>query len=342
MRGSVAITRPATSRSRGRRARSRAARRPRRARRSGTGEHDELGDPHPRLDHERLARVGVEQDRPAARRGSPASIRPGRVHDRDPVPRGEARARLHEARVALGDRDGERRCRRAPAPRVRARARSQAARSRPASPAYARSGSDSRPARSRWIGSSITRLGRVAWRRSATRNGAKRRSSRRGSRARTSTPSRPVDSLVDRRAERVQLGELARPRRTARAAARPRSGRRSAPRCAARSSSRPSPVRAETCSASGKRFASRRRPQRVDARRPCSARARAAARPRRSRPSTDVDRVEHARRARSSAREASATCRTRSATSVSSSVAAKPSTSWCGSRRMKPTVSVTR
>ena len=38
----------------------------------------------------------------------------------------------------------------------------------------------------------------------------------------------------------------------------------------------------------------------------------------------------------------SATWSTRSATSVSSSVAANPSTSWCGSRRMKPTVSVTR
>ncbi len=45
---------------------------------------------------------------------------------------------------------------------------------------------------------------------------------------------------------------------------------------------------------------------------------------------------------RSSGSDASATCRTRSATSVSSSVAAKPSTSCVGSRLMKPTVSVTR
>ena len=47
-------------------------------------------------------------------------------------------------------------------------------------------------------------------------------------------------------------------------------------------------------------------------------------------------------RSRSSGRDASATCKTRSATSVSSSVAANPSTSCVGRRRMKPTVSVTR
>ena len=35
-----------------------------RARASGTGSDDELGDPHAGLDHERLARVGVEQDHP--------------------------------------------------------------------------------------------------------------------------------------------------------------------------------------------------------------------------------------------------------------------------------------
>ena len=44
----------------------------------------------------------------------------------------------------------------------------------------------------------------------------------------------------------------------------------------------------------------------------------------------------------SSGTEASTTCTIRSAPSASSSVAEKASTSWCGSLRMNPTVSVSR
>ena len=73
---------------------------------SGSGEDHELGDPHPRLDDERLARVGVEQvDLQLAAVAGVDEAR--RVDDRDAVLRGEARARLDEAGVPLRDRDGE-------------------------------------------------------------------------------------------------------------------------------------------------------------------------------------------------------------------------------------------
>ena len=83
-------------------------------------EHHELRDPHPRLDHERLARVGVQQD--DAQLAPVAGVdQARRVHDREPVPRSEPGARLDEARVALRDRDREPGARPSPAPPGRAR-----------------------------------------------------------------------------------------------------------------------------------------------------------------------------------------------------------------------------
>ena len=73
---------------------------------AGNLEHDELRDPHARLDDERLARVGVQQ-RDLQLAAVAGVDQPRRVHDRDAVLRREARARLDEARVSLGDRDGE-------------------------------------------------------------------------------------------------------------------------------------------------------------------------------------------------------------------------------------------
>ena len=249
-----ARTRPRTSRSRARRARSPAARRPRRARRRGTREHDELGDPHPGSTVNALARVGVQEH--DAQLAAVAGVdEPGRVDDRDAVPRGEARARLDEAGVAVGDRDREAGADGRPLPRrehdalagreVEARvAGVRAARAHGVRRAGAGSG-----ARSRRF-----RLARARYGASATRYGAKRRISRRGSRARTSTPS-SVLALLDRRAERVQLRELAALRRTGAAAARPRSGRRSARRSAraARRGPRPSPPRPGARPGSGSR-----------------------------------------------------------------------------------------
>ena len=67
---------------------------------------DELRDPHPRLDDERLLAVGVEEhDLELAAIAGVDEAR--RVHDRDAVPRREPRARLDEAGVAVGDRDRE-------------------------------------------------------------------------------------------------------------------------------------------------------------------------------------------------------------------------------------------
>jgi hypothetical protein len=69
-------------------------------------EHDELRDPHSRLDHERLTGVGVEQvDQQLAAVARVDETR--RVDDRDPVLRRQARPRLNEARVPLRDRDRE-------------------------------------------------------------------------------------------------------------------------------------------------------------------------------------------------------------------------------------------
>ena len=238
--------------------RLRAARRPRRGSTSRHRQHDELGDPHPRLDDERLARVGVQQ-RDAQLAAVAGVDEPGRVHDRDPVLRREARARLDEPGVARRDRDREPGADERPLARARARrARTRRGRGprRPRTRARARP----RPARSRVTGSSITRSprSRAAPRRRGTR--ANRRSSRRGSRATTSTPSgvssrssigAPSAYSSDERAALVVRDEQPHALPAAR-----RSARRAAP--SARRAPRRS--RAETCGASGKRFASRRRP----------------------------------------------------------------------------------
>ena len=72
----------------------------------GDREDDELRDAHPRLDHERLARVGV-QERHLELAAVAGVDQAGRVDERDAVTRREAGARLDEAGIALGDRDGE-------------------------------------------------------------------------------------------------------------------------------------------------------------------------------------------------------------------------------------------
>ena len=70
------------------------------------GHDDELGDAHAGLDDEALVLIGVEQHD-----GHLAAVagvhEAGRVDDGDPVPRGQAGARLHEPGVALRDGDGE-------------------------------------------------------------------------------------------------------------------------------------------------------------------------------------------------------------------------------------------
>ena len=237
---------------------SRAARRRRRARRSGSAATTSCAIRMPGSTTNGLARVGVEQvDQQLAAVARVDETR--RVDDRDPVLRGEARARLHEAGVALRDRDGEARRRRARARRARAR-RARRRRGRGRRRRRRRAPAATASARSRRIGSSIRRSPAARCRRSAIRNGAKRGSSRRGRRAIDEHAVRRVLALLDRRAERVELGEPAAllVRHEQPDASRSGSSKRSAMR--AFSSSRPSPVTAETCGASGKRFARRRRP----------------------------------------------------------------------------------
>ena len=182
MRGSISAS---TSRSRARRARSRAARRPRRARRSGSCSttswairipgsttNGSCGSVFSRLMQQLAAVAGVDEAR--------------RVHDRDPVPGREPRARLHEAGVPLGDRH----CEPGRDQRPLARRELDADRRRPGRARRRRStrapGSPPRPA----TAGSGARSGRSPARAaSAIRYGAKRRSSCRGSRATTSTPS---------------------------------------------------------------------------------------------------------------------------------------------------------
>ena len=105
----------------------------------GSSTIDELRDPHPGLDDERLCPVGVQQDH--LHLAAVALVdEPGGVHLPEPVARGEPRPRHHEARVARRDRDRE------PGPDDRPGAgaistRSHEARSSPASAAYAWPGS---------------------------------------------------------------------------------------------------------------------------------------------------------------------------------------------------------
>ena len=68
----------------------------------------ELGNPHPGLDHERSSRASVLSSvERAARRGSRSPRDPGVFTIVIPCALDEARARLHEAGVPVGDRDGE-------------------------------------------------------------------------------------------------------------------------------------------------------------------------------------------------------------------------------------------
>jgi hypothetical protein len=68
------------------------------------GQDDELGDPHSRLDDERLSCIGVQQ-RDADLAAITRVDEPRRVDDADPVARGETGARLDETGVSLGNRD---------------------------------------------------------------------------------------------------------------------------------------------------------------------------------------------------------------------------------------------
>ena len=237
--------------------------------------------------------------------------------------RGEARARLHEARVALRDRDREARRHE----RALARARARRARRRtgrgPRRPRRRAPGSDGVVAQPpdrqldqarlplRGLGDQVRRVApELAARQARDDEHAVRR----------------VLALLDRRAERVELRQraavLVRHEQPHRLPAAREAARRSAP-SAPRA---PRPSTAETCGASGKRLSSRRRP--ISSTRSilfstsCTGSSSAPI-------SCEhlLDRGDHARRARPRRAEASATCSTMSATSVSSSVAAKPSTS---------------
>ena len=67
---------------------------------------EQLGDPHARLDRERLLAVGVEQDH--ADLAAVAGVdHPGCVDDREAVPQREPRARHDEPGVTVRNRDGE-------------------------------------------------------------------------------------------------------------------------------------------------------------------------------------------------------------------------------------------
>ena len=132
--------------------------------------------------------VGVEQHDPEL--AAVAGVdEPGRVDDRDPVPRREPRARLDEAGVALRDRDREA----GADDRALARAELDALARGEIEPGVARVGAlGQRPRRRAGAGSaarSRARAGRgssVPRRRGTARSA---RSSRRGRRATTSTPS---------------------------------------------------------------------------------------------------------------------------------------------------------
>ena len=148
---------------------------------------DELRDPHPRLDDERLVAIGVEQhDLELAAVAGVDEAR--RVHDRDAVLGGEPRARLDEAGVTVGDRNGEAGADDGPLPG--AELHPLAGREIEAGIACVRADRQRR----RVVETLHGQLGHAPVRRrlgasSAMRYGAKRCSSRRGRRATTRTPS---------------------------------------------------------------------------------------------------------------------------------------------------------
>src|SRR5581483_4729018 len=145
---------------------------------------DELGDPHPGLDDERLAAIRV-QERDAQLAAVARVDEPRRVDDRDAVLARQAGARLDEAGVPLRNRHCE------------AGADERALSGRQLDPfacgeVEARVAGVGTPGNERVRAQPLDEnLGQAVSRRaaSATRYGAKRSSSRRGSRATTSTPS---------------------------------------------------------------------------------------------------------------------------------------------------------
>ena len=179
-----------------------------------------------------VSRGSVFRSATAPRRGSPESIEAGRVDDRDPVLRGEAGARLDEARVPVGDRDGEAGRRRAHARPARAR-RVRTPRGRVPRRRRMRASGTTASGRSRGSAARSRALARASPGDSATRKGAKRGRSRRGRRAIDEHAVRRVLALLDRRAERVQLRQARRPPRTGSAGARAPSGRRTGRRASA-------------------------------------------------------------------------------------------------------------
>ena len=325
IRGSRPLS-AATSRSRGRRAPLRAARRPRRARPRAPAATTSCAIRMPGSTTNASRAVGVQQHDPqlAAVAGVDEARR---VDDRDAVLRREPRTRLDEPRVAVGDRDREpgadertlagRELDALAGREVEARiARVRARRHAP------------RPRRSRRTGSSITPTPGLRRRRaSATRNRANRaqlapRQPRDHEHAVGACPRAPRSARRARRAPRA-------PRPSAYGTSSRTTSQRLANCSASRafSSSSPSPGRAPRPAARpGKRFASRRRPTSstrsilfsTSCDRQLVGADLAAARPR---PLATIS------SSCSSSAEASATCSTRSATSVSSSVAANPSTS---------------
>ena len=263
---------------------------------------------------------------------------PGRVDDRDPVLRGQARARLDEAGVAVRDRDREAGRRRARAPPARARPARRPTGRAPRRRVGARRHDGLRP---QPAGSAARSGGLLPARRGV--GDEERREARQVAARQPRDDEHAVGrvlALLDRRAERVELRQPAALVVTARAGA-PAPSRSSNRRASsAWSSSSPSPSRADTCGAPGKRFCSRRRPSGSTRSILFSTSSTGSSpAPISCRTSSTASRW---RSCSSSGAEASTTCSTMSATSVSSSVDANPSTSWCGSRRMKPTVSVTR
>ena len=299
--------------------------------------------------------VGVQQQH-AHLAAVPGVDEPGRVDERDAVTQRQPRARQHQAgvpgrqldREAGGDRARGRPARSVTSstrdeveagvavvgPRRQHRGRVQAADAEPHGPAVARGAV--RPGASRW-----------PRRRAARPVGARRRRPRS---ARSARPPGPGRGRGRARRRRCPCARGRRRRRGARPAGRPRRRARAGRRAAASrgrparrgpaSSSRPSPSRAETSTPSGwrSRSSSRRSASSASALLSTSSRGVCSA-PISSRTSSTARSISSSS---SSGAEASTTCRTRSASRVSSSVAPKASTSWWGSLRMKPTVSVRR
>ena len=299
----------------------RAARRPRRARPSGIGSDHELRDPHPRLDDERLARVGVEQldqqlaavagvdeARACSRSRSRASRRGPSAAGRSPrsPPGSRPRGRSGRAR-ALAGRELDALARReveAGVARVRARREHGLVAQPP----------------DRQLDQAVSRCAR---RRPGTaRTGGARGAA--GARRRARRPACPRAARSARRARTAPRG--GRPRRTGGAAAPAPSGARTARRSAPSAPRAPRRSRPTPAARPGSGSSSRRRP--ISSTRSilfstsCTGSSRGA-----DLVEHLLDRGDHRVELRRRAAEASATCSTMSATSVSSSVAAKPSTS---------------